>query len=341
VTAKALAAIAAAIVIAALPLSPAAAAPTGHGARKHDPTIFESFQVRGSNGYTVAVTLRNRSALTVSATLVDRPSIIAADYKLRVRRAPGSDRIKASLGKLGRIEMRFVPETAYEEEPLFPACKGEMEAVEEGRWVGRFEFRGERGYTQTRVTRAPGWVGITPAPTCHHRPAGHGPHKRGPRARENLTGQALAALAKAAEPAKPAAEVHLLGLRVKPRNSEVKFEATRLSGPDKKGNEFAFDTFIASASRHRGRISEESLVLDLLVQGPYFKVPDLTHPASEVLIEPPSPFLGSASFRRESSSKAGWDGDLRLNLPGFGVVPLAGAGAHATLCADSGCQVNK
>src|SRR5882757_6499080 len=169
VTAKALAAIAAAIVIAALPLSPAAAAPTGHGARKHDPTIFESFQVRGSNGYTVVVTLRNRSALTVSATLVDRPSIIAADYKLRVRRAPGSDRIKASLGKLGRIEMRFVPETAYEEEPLFPACKGEMEAVEEGRWVGRFEFRGEHGYTQTRVTRAPGWVGITPAPTCHHR----------------------------------------------------------------------------------------------------------------------------------------------------------------------------
>jgi hypothetical protein len=340
VTPKALAAIAAAIVIAALPLpAVAAGAPAGRGGRRN-PTIFESFRVQASNGYSVAVTLRNRSALTVSASLVDRPSIVVADYKLRVQEAPGAEQITASLGKLGRIEMRFVPETAYEEEPLFPACKGEKEAVEEGRWVGRFEFRGERGYTQTRVTRAPGWVGITPAPTCHHQPIGQGPHKRGPRTRENPTGQALAALAKAAEPAKPAAEEHLLGLRVKPRNPEVKFEATRLSGPDKKGNEIAFDTFIVAASRQRGRISEESLVLDLLIQGPYFKVPDLTHPGAEVAIAPPSPFLGKAILSRTSAPRAGWDGDLRVDLPGFGVLPLAGAGSSATLCADSGCRVN-
>jgi hypothetical protein len=342
VTAKALAAIAAAIVIAALPLpATVAAAPTRRGGGRHNPTIFESFRVQASNGYKVAVTLRNRSALTVSASLVDRPSIVATEYKLRVQDAPGSEQIKASLGKLGRIDMHFVPETAFEEELLHPACEGEMEAVEEGRWVGQFDFRGEHGYTQTRVARAPGSVGITPAATCRHRPIGHAPHKRGPRARENPTGQALAALAKAAEPAKPAAEEHLLGLRVNPRNPEVKFEATRLSGPDKNGNEIAFDTFIAAASRKRGRIIEESLVLDLLIQGPYFKVPDLTHPAAEVAIAPPSPFLGKAILSRASAPRAGWDGDLRVELPGFGVVPLTGAGSSATLCADSGCRVNK
>jgi hypothetical protein len=177
VTAKALAAIAAATVIAALPL-PTAAAAASVG-RKHNPTTFESFQVQGSNGFSVAVSLRNRSALTVSASLVDGPSIVAADYKLRVRPAPGADRIEASLGKLGRIEMRFVPETAYEEEPLFPVCKGEMEAVEEGHFVGRFEFRGEHGYTAARVTRAPGWVAVTPAPSCHIGRSATGPTNAG------------------------------------------------------------------------------------------------------------------------------------------------------------------
>ena len=340
-TAKALAAIAAAIVIAALPLpTAAAAAPTGRGGRRN-PTVIESFRVQASNGYTVAVTLRNRSALSVSASLVDRPSIVATDYKLRVQEAPGSEQITASLGSLGHIEMRFVPETADEVEPLFPACKGEKEAVEEGRWVGRFEFRGEHGYTQTQVTRASGLVDITPAPTCHHPLIGQEPHKRGPRTREDTTGQALAALAKAAQPAEPATEEHVLGLRVKPRNPAVKFEATRLSGPDKKGNEIAFDTFIAAASRQRGRIAEESLVLDLLIQGPYFKVPDLTQPGAEVVIAPPSPFLGKAILTRASPSNLRWDGDLRVELPGFGVLPLAGAGASATLCADSGCRVNK
>jgi hypothetical protein len=135
--------------------------------------------------------------------------------------------------------------------------------------------------------------------------------------------------------------VHVLGLRVKTRDPEVKFEATRLSGPDKKGKEFTFDTFFASASRRSGQISEESLVLDLLIRGPYFKVPDLTHLTSEVVVKPPSPFRGSATLVHDSSNKVNWDGGLRLDLPGFGVVPLTGASTDATLCADSGCRVNK
>jgi hypothetical protein len=135
--------------------------------------------------------------------------------------------------------------------------------------------------------------------------------------------------------------VHGLDLKVRTRNPGVKFEASRLSVRKKKGKGFAFNTFLVAASRDRGRIFEESAVLDLLVQGPYFKVPDLTHLTSEVTVEPPTPYLGSATLRRRSSSKVSWTGDLRLNLPGFGVVPLAGPGTHATLCADSGCKAKK
>jgi hypothetical protein len=134
--------------------------------------------------------------------------------------------------------------------------------------------------------------------------------------------------------------VHVLELKAKTKSPAVAFEASRLSAAP-KGKELVIDTFAAVASRDRGRIHEEAIAAALLVRGPYFKVPDLTHPAAEVLIEPPAPFLGSATFRRESADQVSWDGNLRVELPGFGLVPLAGAGADATLCADSGCPASK
>jgi hypothetical protein len=55
-------------------------------------------------------------------------------------------------------------------------------------------------------------------------------------------------------------------------------------------------------------------------------------PAGEAIVNPPSPFSGSATFRRESRKESKWSGDLKVDLPGFGTVPLTGRGAQATLC---------
>jgi hypothetical protein len=101
------------------------------------------------------------------------------------------------------------------------------------------------------------------------------------------------------------------------------------------------NNFAAVALRKRGRIEETSAAIDLLVNGPYFKVPDLEHLASEAFLEPPKPFLGSATFRRESADEASWEGDLRVDLPGFGVMPLTRPGTEVTMCADSGCKIPK
>ncbi|HTT95996.1 MAG TPA: hypothetical protein VMF55_15095 [Solirubrobacterales bacterium] len=341
--AKAFAAVAAAVAVAALLLSGPAAARTGPSGRGH-PTIMASFAVEGSNGFSVGVNLRNRSVLAVEAVSLDGPSIIVSGIKLDAPQAPGSDRIDASLGKFGRIAMRFIPETTREEEPLLPLCKGEMALVETGRFVGRFEFRGERGYTKARASRAFGSVITTPASTCHHssKPA---PHRRPPH-HQGRVGATLEALrtarpdAAAALARRAAAEPHRLILRATTEKPAVKFEASRISGPGKQGREIAFDTFIAAATRDRGRIEEESTVLDLLIRGPHFQVPDLTHLTSEAVITPPAPFLGSATLRREPSSEPSWDGNLRLDLPGFGVVPLARPGTQVSICADSGCRTS-
>lgn len=336
--AKAFAAIAAAILFAALVFPAATMARTAGAARQGHPTVIDSLDVTGTNGFQLGVSLTNRSRLAVSAVAAKGPSLVVTDYKLEADQPRGSDQIKASLGKLGRIEMRFVPESVHEEEPLLPICKGERDMIEEGHFVGLFEFHGEHGYTRARVKRAPGSVLIVPAHSCH-KPAKNVPHQRGPRQREGLTGRALAALAKTKEATK--AKPHALILNVRTGDPTVQFFAARISGPDKHGKELALDSFIAGGTRERGRIREESSVLDLLIPGPYFKVPDLARLTSEVVLEPPAPFLGSATLRRESSDKVSWDGDLRLNLPGFGVVPLAKPAAHVSLCADSGCHLKK
>jgi hypothetical protein len=134
-------------------------------------------------------------------------------------------------------------------------------------------------------------------------------------------------------------ESHLLLLRSKTKsgNREVEFVAMRLSGPSRKGYEVAFDTFIGTVRRDLGRIHEEASAIEFLARGPYFKVPDLRRLTSEALIAPPKPFLGSAIFHLESADEVSWKGDLRVKLPGFGVVPFITTTPRVWMCADSGC----
>jgi len=59
-----------------------------------------------------------------------------------------------------------------------------------------------------------------------------------------------------------------------------------------------------------------------------FQAPNL----AEATIAPPAPFSGSATFHLEDPKTATWTGDLRVELPGIGKVPLTGEGIGAGLC---------
>jgi hypothetical protein len=91
------------------------------------------------------------------------------------------------------------------------------------------------------------------------------------------------------------------------------------------------------ASRHRGAIKELSYAMSILQKGSSFVSPDPLHPTAETVIRPPSPFSGSATFRQESPRSVSWSGDLKVELPGFGIVPLTGSGVQATMCEALGC----
>jgi hypothetical protein len=68
-------------------------------------------------------------------------------------------------------------------------------------------------------------------------------------------------------------------------------------------------------------------------------IPDLTAelPAT-VTIEAPAPFSGSATIEAPSRATATLSGDLAVELPATGEVPLTGPGIDAGLCRDYTCM---
>jgi hypothetical protein len=66
--------------------------------------------------------------------------------------------------------------------------------------------------------------------------------------------------------------------------------------------------------------------------------PDPQRPTSEAVIHPDSPFSGSATFRRPPEGEPTWTGDLKVELPGLGLVRLAGKGTHAAMCEPTHCM---
>lgn len=64
----------------------------------------------------------------------------------------------------------------------------------------------------------------------------------------------------------------------------------------------------------------------------------ISEPAAEperVWMKPPRPFLGKASYLKAPGEPPQWTGDLRVRLPGAGLVSLAGPDFDATICRSS------
>jgi hypothetical protein len=312
-------------------------APTGAAARpkpasRQTPArIEEQLGVQGSKGFLVGATLDNRRAFSLSASKFG-DVIEGATYKLRVHPRRGSDDIVARLGKLGRIDVRFVPHKVRRKRPE-EGCKGGKTVIEEGALIGLIAFHGERGFTRVHTHRAAGSVVRTPTLTC--KPP-----------RPLLTSKQIKKFEreieevkeKREEEGKEAEEESFdVGLHATARGHRAILFATKgvIKPPGEKG--FALTNIVAGAERHRGRIDESAYAFDLLGKGSDFLVPNRRHPAAEGILKPPAPFMGSATFRRESAKKSSWTGDLRIDLPGFGLVRFTGAGTEANMCEGLAC----
>jgi hypothetical protein len=320
----------AAVVALLLPgVATAGVKPASRGIR---PTVSEEFELQGTNGYAVTVTLDNRRKLSLSADHSGARGLTLVKYALDAPQARGSDDIKARIGKLGRIDLRFVPRSVHESKSTPHDCHGGKTITEEGHFVGLIVFRGERDFTRVRATSVSGSVAKVPALRC---PA------LAPSPPEKQVEEEDAAIE--AQEAKEDAEneveqVNLLA-KLNGKRRIVEFGATRTSARKRDGSKFSASNFFVVAGRRLGRIEEASVFLDLFEPGSKFRLVEPLRPIDGAVVKPPAPFSGTATFKREAPLPARWSGNLKVDLPGFGIVPLAGPAFHTTMCENPGCPI--
>ena len=122
------------------------------------PSRFEVLGVKGSNGYWVDLLSFDARHLVL---LADRHAGVGSQSASYIvpQRGPAQSGIHASFGKLGRVSLRFRP-SGPPKLGLEPPgnCRGRTSTKQNGRFVGSFRFRGERGFTSVRATSAEGQV---------------------------------------------------------------------------------------------------------------------------------------------------------------------------------------
>lgn len=195
------------------------------------------------------------------------------------------DQIGAQIGELGEIEMQFRPSgPAKKSSEPQGQCRGRRPLVEKGAFVGRFRFRGERGFTAVDTSRVEGLREEAFREVCkgggRNGFAEEGPVKPDLIARTGRGNRAISVeVFTGSERLSTEATVH-------EKDAGLVIERTVVAGGE------------ASLYSPQGDGS--------------------------ALISPPSPFSGEVGYRPKSLGGDPWDGTLSAPFPGLGVVRLAG-----------------
>ncbi len=303
---------------------------TGPARRAGKIRVAQEMNLHGTNGYKLKVTLTDRHRLGVQAIDTDfaHRTIKTVAYGLPVHQRPGSDDIKARIGSIGRIDMRFVPERTEKAGPGSTRCPGGELTTEIGHYVGSISFHGDGGYTRAQAHRVGGTVETEAVGKC--------PPRKRAKAIQREEAETVGKLEEE-DQAKRAEERNEIQLDAKARGGKLIFTATRIEAAA-GGRKASSANFIAIGQRERGPTREVSLVGLIVAKGSSFQVPDLQDPTNETTVSPSFPFSGSATFRGESPRSGSWTGDLKVELPGFGTVPLTGAGVQASMCQAPDCS---
>jgi hypothetical protein len=232
------------------------------------------------------------------------------------RTAFKDDRLDLQVGRLGRFHARFVP-TSTKTEKAEDGCTGGPTVNEKGFFVGSFAFRGERGYTTIHSHREFGLVtrqGATSCPVPTEKEKGRRHRSRGLKEQRER-------------------EANDFRLAAGDADSHILFQGSREKSPEPE--EGSPTTFQATAGEKVGHlyVSRSVSVFEIGPDaGASFLTPNFAEPIAEATLTPSAPFSGSATFHLEGPKTASWAGDLAVELPGLGKVPLTGSDIDAGLC---------
>jgi hypothetical protein len=298
------------LALTALACLPPAGAGAKPGYRKIPAFHVLQGSAHGTHGYQIAVTvLDGRPQLTaVSQAGADVSFVL---YRQTKQRDTG-DALDADFGKAGTIKARFVADKV-EERGAPKGCVGGSTVAEIGTFVGSIAFHGAHGFTSFTAHRLKGAVTKSPGMVCRTRGRDR-----------NSVGRSFFL----------SRQEGVLRVIAGVRSGATYFDA--VTEPAEAGIP-STSTYTASSEHREGAVD----ILDTVeVPAPSpLAIPDLTAslPAATT-IAPPAPFSGSATLEAPSRQTATLSGDLAVDLPATGEVPLSGPRIAAGLCRDYACS---
>lgn len=317
---RVVAALLAAATIVVLLAAPTGAAAGKPGRIKQKPSVSTDLEMRGTNGFRLDLFTLDRGGVVLFAHRgVDvNVSYFAQTHHPRGKRSD-PDKLNFRIGHLGHFRGRFVP-TSSVEENLEPGCEGDPPTIEKGYFVGSFRFRGERGYTAVHSRRLRGSVTRRPGSICTV-PDGPPWHLSAHQAR--------------AERKRRHDEFHLVAADEK---ADIMFDARHREATKDEPEQTSYQASMNGKKVGAFRVSYivSSFGFEPATETT-FQAPNLSEPLSEATVAPPAPFSGSATFHLDDPKTASWTGDLAVDMPGLGEVPLTGEGIDAGLCKGSSC----
>lgn len=268
-----------------------------------------------SGGYSVSVVGVNSRlvGITVSDFTFSKGATSYASATYSVRGRVTDERIEGRFGSRGSVSVRFEPEGPPDTEKFPSNCKGNPSTWQEGHFTGTIRFEGENGFARARATTAEGFVIRSPRAVCKRRSENE--DRTAPKTSPGISLSAVSSR----YPRAPWFSV-LEEESSRPRAPFPDEDAEYNAGTTEKRRGM---TIYRSASATTSRDT--------------FEVTPLGSSPVTAVVEPPAPFSGMALYEKKPGGETSWSGDLAVELPGRGEVPLADSSYSAKLCRSLAC----
>lgn len=309
------------------------ALPAGAAARPGDEVRPRSLHLATSSfatrGYTVSVETVGHHRVILTARKNGQVAAYTVHGKV------SRHRIRADFGRFGRVNLHFYgkrrpfqarPSKGEGSRDKRRRCRGRKPEREVGHFRGATEFDGQRLFTRLAVGGLRGELRRSYRQVCWLR-------RRGPKPRAHVSSSTPVVVRRAGIPS-TGFTIAVLSARARVGHSLTHFSAINLEAPFgipiPRGERFSIVTAYRQERVGRVRVFRSTFLsagsgqVRISRRG--------AHPA-KARVALGRPFSGAAFFRDGTSkSRASWQGDLVVRLPGTGALPLTGPHFHASLC---------